>query len=161
MQPTRAFLDGVLKYKRLRSQVTGKNHFIYDEQRECLKFLYPRGREIKLHWKSIECQIMDWADDVAYSIGDFVDGVRARFITIQKLKDWNGTALYPPLISKLLDALQERTITNFAADKIGQFIQACELVETNDTSLASLSNRYQYRLEVKGVVLPAKTGHLN
>ena len=77
--PTRAFLDGVMKYKATQSdwlKQTGKapkNHFIYDEQtaaRSSIWWSHPPRRPFETKalnkFKSIECQIMDWADDTAY-----------------------------------------------------------------------------------------------
>ena len=37
--PTRALLDGVLKYKKTHSSVKTINHFIYDEQRKYVEFV--------------------------------------------------------------------------------------------------------------------------
>ncbi len=47
-------------------------------------------------FQSIECQIMDFADDIAYSCFDLLDGVKARFITADKIAAWreeNAAAL--------------------------------------------------------------------
>lgn len=82
MNPTRAFLDSVLKYKTLWSELKSarggkapKNHFIYDSQMHYVDWVF-EGRDFPVEltpgkvrddFKSIECQIMDWADDVAYS----------------------------------------------------------------------------------------------
>ena len=80
--PTRAFLDGVMKYKATQGDwlnQTGKapeNHFIYDEQAQWRDQIFD-GVTIPADlleakalnkFKSIECQIMDWADDTAYSL---------------------------------------------------------------------------------------------
>ena len=43
-----------------------------------LKELLMRGEALN-NFKSVECQIMDWADDAAYSLNDIVDGVKAGF----------------------------------------------------------------------------------
>lgn len=149
MCPTRAFLAGVLKYKMTRSRARTQNHFVYDEQEKYLNFVHEGLPEE--FWKrkkgSIECQIMDWADEIAYSVGDFVDGVRARFITVEKLRDWRHEKRDPILVEKLLKILKDHEVSDFAADKIGDFIKACRLVPSNLPS-TKLTNRYMYDLDV-------------
>ncbi len=145
MDPTRALLDGVLKYKKTRSDVKTQNHFIYDDQRKYLRFAN-RGLPPKYQGKlSIECQIMNHADDVAYSVGDLVDGIYARFITEQKLKDWKSDHKDDRIVEKLVDAIRTDTITKFAAHRIGDFIEACEITEIDGPSQ---TNRYRYKLDV-------------
>ena len=84
MSPSRALLDGVLKYKRLhRDRGADTNHFIYDDQAPILEFCFGTA-DLTPRWAasapndfhSLECQIMDHADDVAYSCFDIVDGAR-------------------------------------------------------------------------------------
>ncbi|MEO7413238.1 MAG: dGTP triphosphohydrolase, partial [Opitutaceae bacterium] len=98
MQATRALLDGVLKYKKLFSEFPRppSNHFLYDPQDEVRAFVFgganiPAGLHVgeKLNvFKSVECQIMDWADDAAYSLNDIVDGVKAGFLTLERIEAW-------------------------------------------------------------------------
>jgi len=161
MSPTRAFADGVLKYKTLRSELGGfpENHFLYDYQSGVLGFVFGgRGFPAELvpgkvrdGFRSIECQIMDWADDTAYSVNDVADGIRAGFITLQQLEIWASeqtlTETQNGHIDAVLDAVRQDKVESRFGRKIGEFIGACRLVE--DTNFMSgETNRYRYRLEV-------------
>ena len=97
MNPTRAFLDSTLKYKTLlKEKPDSPNHFIYDYQANHLDFVFDGLNEIMGYapgsdrnaFKSIECQIMDWADDTAYSLNDIIDGTNAGFINSENLEKW-------------------------------------------------------------------------
>ncbi len=89
MSPTRALLDGVLKYKRLYEKGDA-NHFIYRDQAGILEFCFGAAFTPNTEHKSIECQIMDLADDIAYSCFDIVDGSKARFITPRAARGARG-----------------------------------------------------------------------
>jgi dGTPase len=149
MKPTRALLDGVLKYKKLRSEATDDAKFIYDEQKKLVDFVHGRSLPTPSALKSIECQIMELADDVAYSIGDVVDGVKARFITIERLRNWDGEALSSSLMDKLITAVENGDIDRFAARKIGQCIESCSLARNTNPVATSPTNRYRFNLKVK------------
>jgi dGTPase len=150
LNATRALLDGVLKYKRPRSEVESKNHFIYDNQMKHVKFVHGAIPDREILSTSVECQIMDWADDIAYSVGDVVDGVHARFITPDKLRNWRSEKRHEFVIEELLRMLSSESINRFAGRKIGEFIEACQLKMSHaDPVLAEKSNRYRYVLKVR------------
>ncbi|HSJ00871.1 MAG TPA: dNTP triphosphohydrolase, partial [Verrucomicrobium sp.] len=97
INPTRALLDAVLKYKTLHFEAQGApNHYLYDDQETYLDFVlgsqaFPPELDpgkARNSFKSLECQIMDWADDTAYSINDLADAIQAGFITMLKLEAW-------------------------------------------------------------------------
>lgn len=146
IQPTRALLDGVLKYKKYRTQ--DKHSFIYLEQKKYLDFVFPNNSGVNPDWKSIECRIMDWADEVAYSVGDVIDGMRARIITIEKLENWNSRFRIEALVTKLIDVIRKDTHADFAGEKIGEFIEACEFAPAKEIPPKISSNRYQFTLDV-------------
>jgi dGTPase len=153
LNPSRSLLDGVLKYKQLRSTATSKNQFLYKEQQKYLEFAHPRYEVGDQPPRSIECQIMDWADDVAFSVGDLVDGVRARFITQEKLRKWSSARRDEDLVQETLKALESGKLSHFAANKIGEFVEACSLDKAEDHPLVlGTSNRYLYNLKIPPLV---------
>ena len=162
MKPTRAFIDAILKYKSIYSKFDNpQNHFIYDYQQKHVDFVFsgrvlPKELEDPYalnNFKSIECQIMDWADDSAYAVNDLVDSISGGFINIAKLKKWRK------LNSNILDDSQnysldkiEKWITEDIykskfGSEIGLFIHACTIEERN-TFMDDLTNRYRYKLIV-------------
>ena len=160
INPARATVDSILKYKSVYGDLDDpSNHFIYDDQIEWLNFTLddrdfppditpgkPRDSQ-----KSIECQIMDWADDTAYSLNDIADGIHAGFLNIEKIEKWAEkkelTETEDSLIKILLNTIRRDRIESTVGFKIGEFIRNTELKE-QDHFLADLSNRYRYQLFV-------------
>jgi dGTPase len=165
MDPTRAFLDGVLKYKSPWSGLiaaTGEppaNHFIYDDQRTYLDWAMA-GRDFPLDMppgatrdrlKSIECQVMDWADDTAYSLNDLSDSVRAGFLNIEKIDAWAERSGHPtgegtPL-GDLTRSIRRRSVDPFVGKRIGRYIQSTRL-EPAVNFLSDATNRYRFDLVI-------------
>ncbi|RMG68805.1 MAG: dNTP triphosphohydrolase [Calditrichaeota bacterium] len=160
MKPTRALLDGVMKYKRLFCEAAEKNNrFLYDAQKPLRDFVlgqHPlpeayRDAEAINRLQSIECQIMDWADDTAYSLNDIVDSVRARFLSAAAIERWAAEQQLNPTEQRLLEALmrdiQSPALERTMAKKIGHFIEACRL-EKQANFLSKQTNRYAFALKV-------------
>jgi dGTPase len=166
MQPTRALLDGVLKYKKLYTEFATPplNHFIYDGQAGIRDWVFggtripgPLMRGMALNeFKSVECQIMDWADDAAYSLNDIVDGVRAGFLTVERVERWAAGeavgALEQKHLDSLFDAIRQDRLENTFSKKIGIFIQACRL-KPRENFMAEKTNRYRFDLVVDEAAL--------
>lgn len=167
--PTRAFLDGVMKYKSLhREQIaaTGaapENHFIYDDQSKWRDIIFdgeappaaiqtPKGLN---DFKSIECQIMDWADDTAYSLHDIVDGIHARYITAGSLNDWaEGQALndeQSKLIETLCEVIRDNRYEPYFGSRIGRFVHGCSLVR-REGFLSDRTHRHTFDLRIDSAV---------
>lgn len=163
MDPTRAFLDGVLKYKSLWSElrtVTGRapgNHFLYDAQEKYLNWAMG-GNDFPAElspgkardgFKSIECQVMDWADDTAYSLNDLADSVRAGFLTVERVERWaerRGHAIEAESsLGQLLKAIRGQRIEPFVGKRIGRFIRATSLEKATNL-LSGSSSRYSLNL---------------
>jgi dGTPase len=160
MKPTRALLDGVLKYKSLFSERDHpENHFVFDEQKPYLDFVFEGhdleselpGHEAKNSFKSLECQIMDWADDTAYSIHDIADGIRAEFITIDKLERWASNVELGPdesaHVETIISIIRKGNVDAMLGIKIGEFIQTSSLQERSNF-MSGTTNRYRFELKV-------------
>ncbi len=170
MNPTRAFLDGILKYKAAYGQFKSpENHFIYDDQKKYIDFVFGGKRRpknisspVKLnHFQGIECQIMDWADDTAYVINDLVDSISGGFLTITKLLGWQKNNNLSPRQNKIIEDIIEwikngKYKPKFGA-QIGEFIRAASLKERK-TFLDNSTNRYKYVLVIEdGIYEQAQT----
>lgn len=160
MAPTRAFVDSVLKYKNVYSELDNpQNHFIYDFQLKHRDFAHEASSDLQGRQKpdafsklaSIECQIMDWSDDTAYCINDIVDGVRARFITLERLERWaERTGLdaeTQPLFDAFVIDIRKDRLEAVFGNRIGRFINACDLTPI-ENCLSGSSNRYAFNLRV-------------
>jgi len=79
---TRASLDSVVKYPWLRPAAGGK-FGAYHDQADVLSWIRPSGD----HRLCLEAQVMDWADDVAYSVHDVEDGILDGRIDLALLAD--------------------------------------------------------------------------
>ena len=165
MNPTRAFMDSVMKYKVVfkKNQNAG-NHFLYSDQEKYVHSIFGdlslpdplKNDEVALNtFRSLECQIMDWADDTAYSLNDIVDGIHARFITITRLEKWAQEQSFNQQetcwVDQLLTVMAADEVDRAFARKIGEFIQACELEEWHNF-MSDRSNRYRFRLKIHPVI---------
>ncbi|MFQ3577944.1 MAG: dGTP triphosphohydrolase [Verrucomicrobiia bacterium] len=153
MNPTRALLDGVSKYKTLWHELPAHeraSHFLYSDQAHLVDFLAKPWADARTH-QSLECQIMDWADDTAYSLNDIVDGFHAGFITRTRVEEWASRrdldARSEKLADELLEKLSRGGIDPFFGKKTGEFIRACSL-EPRDDLTTACPPRYAFRLRV-------------
>jgi dGTPase len=116
---TRATLDATLKYPWFRAAPRGPRKFgVYAEDAEVFGWIRqgaPAGRPC------LEAQVMDWADDIAYSVHDLEDGFHAGLITFKNLNSLTERAV-----------VSQTTATMY----VGDDASVAELTEVLDTLLA-------------------------
>ena len=82
---TRATLDAALKYPVVGSG-TGK-YGAYRSDSSVFEWIRSGAPPERPGRPCLEAQVMDWADDVAYSVHDLEDGLHAGLVTLKNLKD--------------------------------------------------------------------------
>ena len=153
---TRASLDATCKYpwtidEAVRDSGAGKSvkFGVYKDDEPVFEWLRDGS---PARQKCIEAQVMDFADDVAYSVHDFEDAIVSGFINPRELADrgtreslidkisiWNGGELDRTLLSEAFELLEQNqywlasfsespqdlaTLKNLTSSLIGNFVQA-------------------------------------
>ncbi|KQB86854.1 deoxyguanosinetriphosphate triphosphohydrolase [Corynebacterium lowii] len=126
---TRAALDATCKYPRLRTRADGeknKKYGCYDEDAAVLEWVR-RGHEDET--PAMEAQVMDWADDVAYSVHDVEDGIVSGRISLGVLWDFVELAKLAEKGARAFGGTQEELVE--AADGLRQLPLVSACVEFN------------------------------
>ena len=135
---TRASLDATCKYPWRRADAiaeSGADKSVkfgaYEDDLEVYEWLRA-GAPAKQ--KSVEAQVMDFADDVAYSVHDFEDAIVSKFIDVkvladknndtellEKISSWNGGAISKDQLAQALERLRSNQywLTEFDHSTIG------------------------------------------
>lgn len=91
----------------------------YDSDKELIAWIKTNvaGKNLASKFKTIECSIMDIADDIAYSTFDLVDALHARFIRVTDLL--SGGAVIKRVAEKVSKSLIEKGYVgiNIGAEK--------------------------------------------
>ncbi|MEY4436644.1 MAG: hypothetical protein RL100_108 [Actinomycetota bacterium] len=125
---TRASLDATCKYPWLLEESVSQNDHsvkfgVYEDDLEIFTWLR-KGAPDKV--KSVEAQVMDFADDVAYSVHDFEDAIVAKFVDLQALNDAAAEA-------ELLEKISEWTLDKFSLNDLAEGLHR---LRTNEYWLA-------------------------
>ncbi|HEY4314990.1 MAG TPA: deoxyguanosinetriphosphate triphosphohydrolase, partial [Actinomycetes bacterium] len=86
---TRASLDAAGKYPWPRSEGRRK-YGVYDDDLDVFRWLRTGAPEGRL---CVEAQVMDWSDDIAYSVHDLEDAVEAGHLELDSLHDRSDRAV--------------------------------------------------------------------
>ncbi|WPF65531.1 MULTISPECIES: deoxyguanosinetriphosphate triphosphohydrolase [unclassified Corynebacterium] len=126
---TRAALDATCKYPRLRTNPDGsrnRKYGCYDEDAAVLDWVRKgHGDETP----SMEAQVMDWADDVAYSVHDVEDGIVSGRISLGVLWDFVELAKLAEKGARAFGGTQEELVE--AADGLRRLPLVAQCAEFN------------------------------
>ncbi len=110
---TRASLDATTKYPWRRGRGPGPTpkYGVYEEDLEVFEWM--REGSAGTFVRCLEADVMDWSDDVAYSVHDVEDAVASHRLDLRQLRDPGDVA-----------AVVERAAADFAPDLGGEALAA-------------------------------------
>jgi dGTPase len=109
---TRASLDASTKYPWRRKPGLAK-FGVYDDDLPVFEWMRLGAPDER---RCLEAQVMDWADDVAYSVHDVEDGVRSGRISLAALADPTERAAVAGLAAKHFSEVSVSGLEDAAAD---------------------------------------------
>ncbi len=118
---TRASLDASTKYPWARGEAATPKFGVYADDAEVFAWLRQGAPPETPQRRCLEAQVMDWADDVAYSVHDVEDGVASGRIDLRALRS-----------APEVDAVVAVAAALYAPD-----LEAAELAAAHDRLLAS------------------------
>jgi dGTPase len=132
---TRACLDAATKYPWPRGVASDTVKFgAYPDDLEIFRWMREAAPDRR---RSLEAQIMDWSDDVAYSVHDVEDGVLSGRISLRVLTDATERAAVAELAAKHFSAKSVSTLEG-AAEQLSRLPVVAELTRRGyDGSLAA------------------------
>ena len=172
---TRASLDALSKYpwrlKDASEYISGGVKFgVYEDDLEVFNWVREKA---PVGEKVIEAEVMDFSDDVAYSVHDFEDAIVEGFIDVAQLNggeiveelingvlDWSDTPLEKSSVYAAFERIQSNSLwvktfegsrenlgqlKNLTSDLIGSFVT--RVYEANE-SLSQQEDRYKKNLNV-------------
>ena len=173
---TRASLDAASKYPWFLDTAVAEGEDrlkfgVYDEDRDVFAWL---RQGIPERWVSIEAQVMDLSDDIAYSVHDFEDAIVGGYIRPDELSgsngaqhvldsavSWAGEELDPEAISQAYQRLSAldtwpvafdgsrahfAQLKNFTSSAIGRFASSVSREQRDAPSEAP--QRYRVQLAI-------------
>ena len=178
---TRASLDAACKYPWSRAEAGEMREHsvkfgVYEDDLEIYNWMRINA---PLRVKSVEAQVMDFSDDVAYSVHDFEDAIVSGYIKLEELADpaaeaellekiseWNVGVYSTPDLAQALSNLQalpnwptsfDRSpamlggLKNLASDLIGRFVSQTisAIVDSSSTGSTSTAAMARYAARIE------------
>ena len=142
---TRGTLNGLLKYPRFRREIEGKKEekwgAYHSEERE---FNFAR-KGCGVNQRTIEAELVDFADDVAYSTHDLEDFYRAGLIPLERLlTDQKERDRF------LVDAKDKINVRGKSIDDVANIFDS--LLNCQDKITPNLHEPYNGRINQRGAI---------
>lgn len=122
LELTRATLNGTLKYPWSRDKNDSKWGY-YPDDEEAFEFARSPLPDIRDGKKTLEAQVMDFADDLTYALHDMADFYRAGLIPLNRL---------------FLEATTDKNYQTATSEELNQFEEYLEETDSFDYSLDEL-----------------------